>query len=86
MIIETHNSRFFDFQLGIWMVDASGCGGGGRDGGYGGGGAGGHGNEAIIAVQVYFALDEVHAAIVTYGGLCPGLNTIIRDVLCILAN
>ncbi|GJX71439.1 ribonuclease H-like domain-containing protein [Tanacetum coccineum] len=27
------------------------------------------------------ALNEVHAAIVTYGGLCPGLNTVIRDVL-----
>ena len=34
--------------------------------------------------QVYFRSDEVKAAIVTCGGLCPGLNTVIRElVLCL---
>ncbi|GJU33938.1 ATP-dependent 6-phosphofructokinase 6-like protein [Tanacetum coccineum] len=33
-------------------------------------------------LQVYFAPDEVHAAIVTCGGLCPGLNTVIREIVC----
>ncbi|GKC23973.1 probable E3 ubiquitin-protein ligase LUL2 [Tanacetum coccineum] len=31
--------------------------------------------------KVYFVLDEAHAAIVTYGSLCPGLNTVIKDSL-----
>lgn len=35
-------------------------------------------------MQVYFAPDEVHAAIVTCGGLCPGLNTVIREIVCAL--
>ena len=35
-------------------------------------------------LQVYFAPDEVHAAIVTCGGLCPGLNTVIREIVCAL--
>ncbi|GJR43367.1 ATP-dependent 6-phosphofructokinase 6-like protein [Tanacetum coccineum] len=34
--------------------------------------------------QVYFAPDEVHAAIVTCGGLCPGLDTVIREIVCAL--
>ncbi|MFS7922434.1 putative 6-phosphofructokinase [Helianthus anomalus] len=34
--------------------------------------------------RVYFAPDEVHAAIVTCGGLCPGLNTVIREIVCAL--
>ncbi|KAM7277212.1 hypothetical protein ACFE04_019078 [Oxalis oulophora] len=32
--------------------------------------------------KVYFEADEVHAAIVTCGGLCPGLNTVIREIVC----
>lgn len=32
--------------------------------------------------EVYFESDEVHACIVTCGGLCPGLNTVIREVVC----
>jgi len=31
---------------------------------------------------VYFESDEVQAAIVTCGGLCPGLNTVIRELVC----
>lgn len=32
--------------------------------------------------KVYFASDDVHACIVTCGGLCPGLNTVIREIVC----
>ncbi|XVF89141.1 hypothetical protein PTKIN_Ptkin19aG0106600 [Pterospermum kingtungense] len=32
--------------------------------------------------RVYFGSDEVHACIVTCGGLCPGLNTVIREIVC----
>ncbi|KAL6212517.1 hypothetical protein ACLB2K_017737 [Fragaria x ananassa] len=32
--------------------------------------------------KVYFEADEVHACIVTCGGLCPGLNTVIREIVC----
>ncbi|XVF35391.1 hypothetical protein REPUB_Repub18cG0141700 [Reevesia pubescens] len=32
--------------------------------------------------RVYFKSDEVHACIVTCGGLCPGLNTVIREIVC----
>ncbi|KAK4798332.1 hypothetical protein SAY86_030658 [Trapa natans] len=32
--------------------------------------------------KVYFRSDEVHACIVTCGGLCPGLNTVIREIVC----
>ncbi|XXG48203.1 hypothetical protein AAC387_Pa02g2715 [Persea americana] len=32
--------------------------------------------------KVYFEPDEVHACIVTCGGLCPGLNTVIREIVC----
>uniref|UniRef100_A0A803LBH9 Phosphofructokinase domain-containing protein n=1 Tax=Chenopodium quinoa TaxID=63459 RepID=A0A803LBH9_CHEQI len=32
--------------------------------------------------QVYFNSGEVHACIVTCGGLCPGLNTVIREIVC----
>ena len=31
---------------------------------------------------MYFESDEVHACIVTCGGLCPGLNTVIREIVC----
>ncbi|XVF25067.1 hypothetical protein REPUB_Repub13aG0181700 [Reevesia pubescens] len=36
--------------------------------------------------KVYFESDEVHACIVTCGGLCPGLNTVIREIVCGLYN
>ncbi|KDP34145.1 hypothetical protein JCGZ_07716 [Jatropha curcas] len=32
--------------------------------------------------NVYFRPDDVHACIVTCGGLCPGLNTVIREIVC----
>ncbi|KAA8534904.1 hypothetical protein F0562_029880 [Nyssa sinensis] len=32
--------------------------------------------------RVYFDSDKVHACIVTCGGLCPGLNTVIREIVC----
>lgn len=32
--------------------------------------------------QVYFEPDDVQACIVTCGGLCPGLNTVIREIVC----
>ncbi|KAL2928957.1 ATP-dependent 6-phosphofructokinase 3 [Bienertia sinuspersici] len=32
--------------------------------------------------KVYFSSDEVTACIVTCGGLCPGLNTVIRELVC----
>lgn len=32
--------------------------------------------------QVYFEADEVEACIVTCGGLCPGLNTVVRELVC----
>ncbi|KAF3446715.1 hypothetical protein FNV43_RR11895 [Rhamnella rubrinervis] len=32
--------------------------------------------------RMYFESDEVHACIVTCGGLCPGLNTVIREIVC----
>uniref|UniRef100_A0ACD5TKH6 Uncharacterized protein n=1 Tax=Avena sativa TaxID=4498 RepID=A0ACD5TKH6_AVESA len=32
--------------------------------------------------RVYFQPGEVSAAIVTCGGLCPGLNTVIRELVC----
>ncbi|XP_076925777.1 ATP-dependent 6-phosphofructokinase 6-like [Bidens hawaiensis] len=34
--------------------------------------------------NVYFSPDEVHACVVTCGGLCPGLNTVIREIVCAL--
>eukprot|EP00897_Mesotaenium_endlicherianum_P010169 jgi/Mesen1/9180/ME000591S08504 len=35
-----------------------------------------------ILLQVVYRADEVRAAIVTCGGLCPGLNTVIREIVC----
>ncbi|XP_062148905.1 ATP-dependent 6-phosphofructokinase 3-like [Alnus glutinosa] len=32
--------------------------------------------------RVYFEPDDVLACIVTCGGLCPGLNTVIREIVC----
>ncbi|KAI5411720.1 ATP-dependent 6-phosphofructokinase 3, variant 3 [Lathyrus oleraceus] len=34
------------------------------------------------AQKVYFDSKEVYACIVTCGGLCPGLNTVIRELVC----
>jgi 6-phosphofructokinase 1 len=36
----------------------------------------------LYVVQVYFEPDDVLACIVTCGGLCPGLNTVIREIVC----
>lgn len=36
--------------------------------------------------KVCFEPDEVRACIVTCGGLCPGLNTVIREIVCGLQN
>ena len=33
-------------------------------------------------MQVYFMPEEVRACIVTCGGLCPGINTVIREIVC----
>ena len=38
-----------------------------------------------LSLQVYFESDEVHACIVTCGGLCPGLNTVIREIVSSLS-
>ncbi|MED6192119.1 ATP-dependent 6-phosphofructokinase 3 [Stylosanthes scabra] len=32
--------------------------------------------------KVYFKSEDVRACIVTCGGLCPGLNTVIREIVC----
>jgi 6-phosphofructokinase 1 len=32
--------------------------------------------------KIYFRSEEVRACIVTCGGLCPGLNTVIREIVC----
>ncbi|CAK9233835.1 unnamed protein product [Sphagnum troendelagicum] len=32
--------------------------------------------------KIYFRPEEVKACIVTCGGLCPGLNTVIREIVC----
>lgn len=32
--------------------------------------------------KVYFESEDVHACIVTCGGLCPGLNTVVRELVC----
>ncbi|GJN17733.1 hypothetical protein PR202_gb04828 [Eleusine coracana subsp. coracana] len=36
--------------------------------------------------RVYFDTEEVKACIVTCGGLCPGLNTVIRELVCGLSH
>ena len=36
----------------------------------------------LMVSYVYFDSDEVHVCIVTCGGLCPGLNTVIREIVC----
>ncbi|GJN00902.1 hypothetical protein PR202_ga18128 [Eleusine coracana subsp. coracana] len=47
-----------------------------------GGARGNHFRRAGPRQRVYFESDEVHACIVTCGGLCPGLNTVIREIVC----
>ncbi|KAL0290953.1 UNVERIFIED_CONTAM: ATP-dependent 6-phosphofructokinase [Sesamum calycinum] len=42
----------------------------------------GYAKGLIFDVLVYFESDDVHACIVTCGGLCPGLNTVIREIVC----
>ncbi|XP_023516923.1 ATP-dependent 6-phosphofructokinase 4, chloroplastic-like [Cucurbita pepo subsp. pepo] len=32
--------------------------------------------------KVYFKSDEVRACVVTCGGLCPGINTVVRELVC----
>ncbi|XP_071732711.1 ATP-dependent 6-phosphofructokinase 4, chloroplastic-like [Rutidosis leptorrhynchoides] len=32
--------------------------------------------------KIYFKPEEVQACIVTCGGLCPGINTVIREIVC----
>uniref|UniRef100_A0A0E0DX24 Phosphofructokinase domain-containing protein n=1 Tax=Oryza meridionalis TaxID=40149 RepID=A0A0E0DX24_9ORYZ len=41
---------------------------------------GNHFRRAGPRQRVFFESDEVHACIVTCGGLCPGLNTVIREI------
>lgn len=36
----------------------------------------------VKCFQVYFESEDVYACIVTCGGLCPGVNTLIREVVC----
>lgn len=36
--------------------------------------------------KIYFESDDVNACIVTCGGLCPGLNTVIREIVCGLSH
>lgn len=33
-------------------------------------------------LQIYFKCEDVRACIVTCGGLCPGINTVIREIVC----
>ncbi|CAO2825635.1 unnamed protein product [Amaranthus hypochondriacus] len=36
----------------------------------------------MVKQTVYFEAGEVEACIVTCGGLCPGLNTVVREIVC----
>ncbi|KAL5199374.1 hypothetical protein ABZP36_020577 [Zizania latifolia] len=47
---------------------------------------GNHFRRAGPRQRVYFESDEVRACIVTCGGLCPGLNTVIREIVCGLSD
>lgn len=49
-------------------------------------GDGSHFRRAGPREKVYFKPEEVNACIVTCGGLCPGLNTVIREIVCGLWN
>lgn len=43
-------------------------------------------NPVLIVKQVYFKPEKTKACVVTCGGLCPGLNTVIREIVCGLWN
>ncbi|XP_010924464.1 ATP-dependent 6-phosphofructokinase 3 [Elaeis guineensis] len=45
-----------------------------------------HFRRAGARQRVYFESDDVLACIVTCGGLCPGLNTVIREIVCGLSH
>lgn len=47
---------------------------------------GSHFRRAGPQQRVYFQPDEVNTAIFTCSGLCPGLNTVIRELVCGLYN
>lgn len=49
-------------------------------------GDGSHFRRAGPREKVYFKSEDVKACIVTCGGLCPGINTVIREVVCGLWN
>ncbi|KAH7282803.1 hypothetical protein KP509_35G048000 [Ceratopteris richardii] len=49
-------------------------------------GEGSHFRRAGPREKVYFKSEDVRACIVTCGGLCPGLNTVIREIVCGLWN
>ncbi|XP_052186287.1 ATP-dependent 6-phosphofructokinase 4, chloroplastic isoform X1 [Diospyros lotus] len=43
---------------------------------------GAHFRRAGPREKVYFKSEKVRACIVTCGGLCPGINTVIREIVC----
>ncbi|KAL0308547.1 UNVERIFIED_CONTAM: ATP-dependent 6-phosphofructokinase [Sesamum radiatum] len=43
---------------------------------------GNHFRRAGPRQRVYYESDDVRACIVTCGGLCPGLNTVVREIVC----
>ncbi|XP_055834895.1 ATP-dependent 6-phosphofructokinase 3-like [Solanum dulcamara] len=43
-----------------------------------------HFHRAGPCQKVYFKPEDVNACIVTCGGLCPGLNTVIKEIVCSL--
>ncbi|KAL0304051.1 UNVERIFIED_CONTAM: ATP-dependent 6-phosphofructokinase, chloroplastic [Sesamum radiatum] len=45
-----------------------------------------HFRRAGPSEKVYFKPEEVRPCIVTCGGLCPGINTVIREIVCGLSN
>lgn len=49
-------------------------------------GEGSHFRRAGPREKVYFKPEKVKACVVTCGGLCPGLNTVIREIVCGLWN
>lgn len=49
-------------------------------------GEGSHFRRAGPREKVYYKSEDVRACIVTCGGLCPGLNTVIREIVCGLWN
>ena len=36
------------------------------------------------SLQIFFKSEDVKACVVTCGGLCPGINTVIREIVCSL--